>query len=122
MRILLQVCYDLRFPVFSRNHPGEGRYDMILYVASWPETRVGAWDVLLQARAIENQCYVAGVNRVGKDPYNAYCGHSVFIDPYGKIISKCKENEEDTAIAEADIVLLEAFRKKFPVLEDSDND
>ena len=51
-----------------------------------------------------------------------YCGNSVFIDPYGKIISKCKENEEDTAIAEADIVLLEAFRKKFPVLEDSDND
>ena len=122
MRILLQVCYDLRFPVFSRNRRGEERYDMILYVASWPQTRIGAWDALLKARAIENQCYVAAVNRVGSDPFNVYCGHSVLIDPYGKILSECKENEEDTVVAEADIVLLEAFRKKFPVLEDSDTD
>ena len=78
VRILLEVCYDLRFPVWSRNR---GDYDMILYVASWPTPRVSAWSALLVARAIENQCYVAGVNRVGEDPACKYCGSSVVIDP-----------------------------------------
>lgn len=117
VRILLEVCYDLRFPIWSRNH---GDYDMILYVASWPTVRVGAWKSLLVARAIENQCYVAGVNRVGTDPTNEYCGGSMVIDPYGKIVASCEDGTESIASADIDIPALEAFRAKFPVLNDSD--
>lgn len=117
VRILLEVCYDLRFPVWSRNH---GEYDMILYVASWPTPRVEAWSALLRARAIENQCYVAGVNRVGSDPSCNYCGGSVVIDPYGKTIAECEWDKENEATAEIDICQLDAFRKKFPVLNDAD--
>lgn len=117
VRILLEICYDLRFPIWSRNH---GDYDMILYVASWPTPRVTAWSTLLVARAIENQCYVAGVNRVGTDPACQYCGGSVVIDPYGKTIATCTDNEECEATAIIDMEALEAFRKKFPVLNDSD--
>ena len=84
VRILLEICYDLRFPVWARNH---GDYDMILYVASWPTPRVEAWSALLRARAIENQCYVVGVNRVGSDPSCQYCCGIVFIDPYCKTIA-----------------------------------
>lgn len=117
VRILLLVCYDLRFPIWSRNH---GDYDMILYVASWPTPRVQAWKSLLVARAIENQCYVAGVNRVGTDPSNEYSGGSMIIDPYGRIVASCEDGVECSASAEIDIPALEAFRKKFPVLNDSD--
>ena len=117
VRILLEICYDLRFPVWARNR---GDYDMILYVASWPTPRVNAWSALLVARAIENQCYVAGVNRVGTDPTCEYCGGSVIIDPYGKTIAACAMGEECEATAEVDMELLEAFRKKFPVLNDAD--
>ena len=117
VRILLEVCYDLRFPIWSRNR---GDYDMILYVASWPTPRVGAWSALLVARAIENQCYVAGVNRVGTDPTCDYCGGSVIIDPYGKTIASCAMNEECEASAEVDMPMLEAFREKFPALNDAD--
>lgn len=117
VRIMLLVCYDLRFPIWSRNH---GDYDMILYVASWPTPRVQAWKSLLVARAIENQCYVAGVNRVGTDPSNGYSGGSMVIDPYGKIVASCEDGKECSASAEIDIPALEAFRKKFPVLNDSD--
>lgn len=117
VRILLEVCYDLRFPVWSRNR---GDYDMILYVASWPSARVAAWKSLIVARAIENQCYVAGVNRVGSDPYNEYDGGSMVIDPYGKVIASCEDGAEMTASADVDMDSLEAFRKKFPVLNDAD--
>lgn len=117
MRILLEICYDLRFPVWSRNR---GDYDMILYVASWPTPRVEAWKALLTARAIENQCYVAGVNRVGTDPSNEYCGGSRIIDPYGKIMAECRDGEEMEATADVDMKVLEAFREKFPVLDDAD--
>ena len=117
VRILLEICYDLRFPIWSRNH---GDYDMILYVASWPTPRVAAWSALLVAHAIENQCYVAGVNRVGTDPACQYCGGSVVIDPYGKTIASCADNQECEANAEIDIEALEAFRQKFPVLNDAD--
>lgn len=117
VRIMLLVCYDLRFPIWSRNH---GDYDMILYVASWPTPRVQAWKSLLVARAIENQCYVAGVNRVGADPSNEYSGGSMVIDPYGKIVASCEDGKECPASAEIDIPALEAFRNKFPVLNDSD--
>ena len=117
VRFLLEVCYDLRFPIWSRNR---GDYDMILYVASWPTPRVGAWSALLVARAIENQCYVAGVNRVGNDPACEYCGGSVIIDPYGAKIAECEISQESEATAEIDMAALEAFRKKFPVLLDAD--
>lgn len=117
VRIMLLVCYDLRFPIWSRNR---GDYDMILYVASWPVTRMNAWKSLLVARAIENQCYVAGVNRVGTDPSNVYGGGSMVIDPYGKMIASCEDGVECSASAQIDIPSLEAFRKKFPVLNDSD--
>ncbi len=117
VRILLEVCYDLRFPIWSRNR---GDYDMILYVASWPSVRVAAWKSLLVARAIENQCYVAGVNRVGNDPYNHYDGGSMIVDPYGRVMASCKDEEETVAMAEIDMAALETFRKKFPVLNDSD--
>ncbi len=117
VRILLEVCYDLRFPIWARNRSD---YDMILYVASWPTPRVGAWSALLVARAIENQCYVAGVNRVGNDPACEYCGGSVIIDPHGVKIAECEISQESEATAEIDIAALEAFRKKFPVLLDAD--
>ncbi len=117
VRILLEVCYDLRFPIWSRNR---GDYDMIIYVASWPTPRVAAWSALLVARAIENQCYVAGVNRVGTDPVCEYCGGSVVIDPYGRIIAACENGKEEAATAEIDMAALEAFREKFPVLKDAD--
>ena len=116
-RILLEVCYDLRFPIWARNR---GDYDMILYVASWPTPRVAAWSSLLVARAIENQCYVVGVNRVGMDPACEYCGGSVIIDPYGRTIAACADNTECEATAEVDMEALEAFREKFPVLKDAD--
>jgi len=117
IRILLEICYDLRFPVWSRNR---GDYDMIIYVASWPTPRAEAWKALLTARAIENQCYVVGVNRVGDDPSNEYSGGSRIIDPYGRIIAECDDGAEGAVSAEIDMTLLEAFRQKFPVLNDAD--
>ena len=117
VRILLAVCYDLRFPVWVRNR---GDYDMILYVASWPSSRAKAWSTLLVARAIENQCYVAGVNRVGRDPKCEYSGDSVVINPYGDIIASCEPSVECGRSVEIDMTLLEDFWAKFPVLSDAD--
>lgn len=118
VRILLEVCYDLRFPVWARN---SGDYDMILYVASWPKTREKAWSALLLARAIENQCYVAGVNRVGSDPKCEYSGGSVIVDPYGDVIVGCEPNTECESTADIDMGVLNDFRAKFPVLSDADD-
>lgn len=117
IRILLEICYDLRFPVWARNR---GDYDMIIYVASWPTVRLDVWNTLLRARAIENQCYVAGVNRVGTDPSCEYSGGSAIIDPYGKTISECINNKESASSAYIDMEALEVFREKFPVLDDAD--
>lgn len=117
VRIRLLVCYDLRFPVWCRNR---GDYDLALFVASWPSSRVDAWDALLRARAIENQCYVAGVNRVGRDPACLYCGSSAVVDPYGKVAAYCGRDAECAAVAEIDMEGLRAFRAKFPVLGDAD--
>lgn len=116
-RILLQVCYDLRFPVFSRNIKD---YDLAVYVASWPASRAEVWSALLKARAIENQCYVIGVNRVGDDPESHYSGNSTAIDAYGHTVAACTPEKEETVCAELDLAELEEFRKKFPVLEDRD--
>jgi predicted amidohydrolase len=117
-RILLQTCYDLRFPVFQRNKMD---YDMILYVANWPESRQQAWNILLRARAIENQCYVAAVNRVGNDPFCHYAGGSMIISPYGDVIASCKMNETHAISCDIDIKVQNAFREKFPVLSDADD-
>lgn len=118
IRFLLEVCYDLRFPVWSRNR---GDYDVALYVASWPSPRMEAWKALLRARAIENQCYVLGVNRVGKDPYCDYSGGTAAIDPYGKTLSACEDGKPGQAEVFIDMDELETFRKKFPVLNDADS-
>lgn len=117
VRILLQICYDLRFPVWSRNR---GDYDMIIYVASWPKPRTNAWKQLLRARAIENQCYVAGVNRCGSDPYCDYEGGTVVLDPYGDVMAACPDGVESQISAEINMAQLEEIRKKFPVLDDAD--
>ncbi len=117
-RILLQICYDLRFPCFSRNSISN-TYDVALYVANWPEVRRHPWRTLLQARAIENQCYVVGVNRTGSDPnIIAYCGDSLGVDPYGMILSDAKMEESISLVCNR--VTLDGFRSKFPVLEDAD--
>ena len=116
-KFLLQVCYDLRFPVFARNVDD---YDVAVYVANWPESRRRVWDILLKARAIENQCYVLGVNRVGNDPVCQYDGGTVAVSPYGKVIAECGDTAEEGCEVELDKESLNAFRKKFPVLLDLD--
>lgn len=116
-RILLQVCYDLRFPVWSRN---TGDYDIAVYIASWPVGRIAVWNLLLRARAVENQCYVVGVNRVGADPECVYSGNSAVIHPYGKPVAECTVDMEDCRTADLDLDWLDGFRKKFPVIQDAD--
>ncbi|MCF0203023.1 MAG: amidohydrolase [Bacteroidaceae bacterium] len=113
------ICYDLRFPIWSRND-GDTPYDVQIYVASWPETRRGAWDTLLRARAIENQCYVAAVNRVGDDPACHYNGGTCLIDPYGKTVAAAEDSKTEAITAEIDIEELNRFREKFPVLKDGE--
>lgn len=117
VRFLLQVCYDLRFPVFSRNL---GDYDAIIYVANWPSRRREVWQTLLKARALENQCFVVGVNIVGSDRVCEYLGDSMIIDAYGHIIASCTPGQVETAVAEPDMDALQRFREKFPVLLDGD--
>lgn len=117
-RILLQLCYDLRFPVFSRVR---GDYDMAVCLASWPATRRGAWDVLLRARAIENVCYVAGVNRVGCDPVCRYDGGTGLVDFRGDVLSAAADGKEGIVHTRADMDELLRFRERFPVLADADD-
>jgi omega-amidase len=119
-RVLLQVCYDLRFPVFSRNHP-RSPYDLAIYVANWPEVRVHAWRALLVARAIENQCWVVGINRIGKDGEGKqYSGDSLIVDPKGHIVADGSGGAPQALRAQVDLVTLDAFRGAFPVLKDGD--
>ena len=129
VKFLLQVCYDLRFPCFSRNNlkletrnqkPQGSLYDAIIYVANWPASRRRVWDVLLQARALENQCFVIGVNRVGDDPNCHYDGGSAIIDAKGKLLAQVPDNTAATATAILDMESLNTFREKFPVLQDAD--
>lgn len=116
-RICPLVCYDLRFPVFSRNTE---EYDLLLYVANWPEPRIAAWDALLKARAIENMAYVAGVNRIGKDDNgHHYIGHSQVFDAFGNNLTGISST---AGIINADLdrnALLEA-RQRFGFLNDRD--
>lgn len=118
-RIFLQVCYDLRFPVWSRNR---GDYNVAVYVANWPEARSAAWSKLLLARAIENQCYVIGVNRVGTDGNQiSYSGHSAMIDPKGEYMFQPPAHSDEALYAGLSKAELLDFRKKFPVLDDGDD-
>lgn len=122
-KLNLQVCYDLRFPVWARqcrSEDGKLSYDVLIYVANWPERRALAWKTLLQARAIENQCYVIGVNRVGEDGNNIYhAGESTVIDPLGNIMY-CKKDEEDIFTVKLSKQSLEETRNKFPFWKDAD--
>ena len=118
VRFLLAVCYDLRFPVWLRNR---GDYDAILLVASWPEVRRFAWDTLARARAIENACYVAAVNRVGEDPACKYNGGTALIGPYGETVAEAEDGREGIVCSEIDLGHLTSYRVKFPVLEDADS-
>ena len=121
-KINLLVCYDLRFPVWARQQPNESgaEYDVLIYVANWPESRSHAWKTLLCARAIENQCYVVGVNRVGSDANNIYySGNSLVIDPLGQVLYHMADEEDvNTVILQKD--LLEEVRTKFPFWKDAD--
>ncbi|MBL7902711.1 MAG: nitrilase family protein [Bacteroidia bacterium] len=141
------VCYDLRFPVWSRNKfkskvksqkhalsaaegsavssqqsaEGAWDYDVLIYVANWPEARVYPWKQLLIARAIENQCYVIGVNRIGKDGNGiSHAGESLVIDPKGTIVSKANYNQECVETIALDKLALDEFRTTFPVGRDAD--
>ena len=117
-KICPMVCYDLRFPVFSRNVED---YDLLLFVANWPESRIDAWDALLKARAIENMSFVIGSNRIGKDGNNHnYNGHSQILDCLGKYILKPSENEFSTIIT-LDKSDLQNTRSKFGFLDDRDS-
>lgn len=121
-KINLQVCYDLRFPVWSRQQTKEGKpeYDVLIYVANWPEKRSHAWKTLLCARAIENQCYVIGVNRVGNDGNNIYhSGNTLVIDPLGQVLYHMAD-EEDINTITLSKEKLEEVRNRFPFLNDAD--
>lgn len=120
------ICYDLRFPVWSRNRfdfvSNCWDYDVLVYVANWPEQRNYVWKHLLIARAIENQCYVIGVNRIGLDGNGfSHSGDSVVINPRGEVMSTIKPNEEAVFTISLDKNYLEEFRKSFPVGLDADN-
>ena len=116
-KICLQVCYDLRFPVFVRNVEN---YDLILYVANWPKVRTNAWDVLLKARAIENLSYVVGVNRIGNDAHDyEHIGHSQAIDFLGNYIIEPQE-KNGIFVAELDKNTMYETRKKLDFLSDRD--
>lgn len=114
------ICYDLRFPVWSRNDKNSP-YDLLIYVANWPERRQHPWKTLLLARAIENQSYVIGLNRVGDDANQIhYSGDSAIINFKGEIISFTKPNEESAETITLNYPELANFRKEFPVLNDAD--
>lgn len=136
-RINLQVCYDLRFPVWARQSllpvdheqegngqkeqkPAELEYDVLVYVANWPERRNHAWKTLLQARAIENQCFAIGVNRVGTDGNDHYySGDTMLVDPMGHVMYH-KAHEEDIATITIQRQELDDVRTKFPFYKDAD--
>ena len=113
------ICYDLRFPVFSRN---DVEYDMLIYLANWPIKRIDAWDTLLKARSIENQCYTIGVNRVGEDgneiPFN---GHSKVFDAFGNELFSASENKEEVLQFEISLDDLKLKRRQMNFLQDRDN-
>ena len=118
--IRMIICYDLRFPVWVRNK--ENKYDLLICVANWPENRAGAWKTLLKARALENQCYVCGVNRIGIDKNEIfYKGDSILIDYKNNAILEATPHKETILTGSIDKNALNEFRKKFPVWMDADS-
>ena len=118
-KICLRVCYDLRFPVWSRN---TSDYDVLIYTANWPHTRIHSWDTLLQARAIENMSYCMGINRVGTDGSGLkYPGHTAIYDYMGEALAQTKPKEEGYCISTLSKEKLETVRKKLPFLADRDH-
>lgn len=126
-KINLNICYDLRFPVWARQaaqtEPEKDpspEYDVLIYVANWPERRNHAWKTLLQARAIENQCFVVGVNRVGEDGNGIYhSGDSMVVDPLGQTLYQ-KEHAEDIHTIVIEKTMLDEVRSRFPFWKDAD--
>jgi predicted amidohydrolase len=126
-RICPLVCYDLRFPVWSRNtapNAVEKPYDLLIYVANWPTARIQAWNLLLPARAVENQSYAIGLNRTNTDTTltgeRDYCGDSQAIDYKGNIIAKVAPHKEETLVVDLDLQALHEFRTNFPAWMDAD--
>jgi predicted amidohydrolase len=118
-KICPMICYDLRFPVWARNTEN---YDVLVYVANWPEPRISAWDTLLKARAIENMSYCIGVNRVGKDDNNhEYTGHSAVYDVFGQKMTAFKPGETKTEIIKLNKENLLKSRTRFKFLNDKDS-
>jgi len=132
VRICPQICYDLRFPVFSRNHFNNNPiynksddkrtdYDLLLFVANWPAKRQHHWRTLLTARAIENQAFVVGLNRIGNDGNQVeYCGDSGLVHPDGEWLIDLK-NADTASIVELDLANLADYRQAFPAWQDADN-
>jgi predicted amidohydrolase len=122
-KFLPLICYDLRFPVWSRNVKNKKPiYDCLIYVANWPEPRTHAWSKLLEARAIENLCYVIGVNRCGTDGNNInYKGNSAIIDFKGNSMQTATPFKEEIIYATIDLQKLNEFREKFPAFLDADD-
>jgi predicted amidohydrolase len=118
-RILLLTCYDLRFPCWSR-YSAERDFDMMVVVANWPQSRQSAWQILTRARAIENQAYLVGVNRVGDDEYSHYLGASCVVDAIGRTLGHCHTDVAEALQVEVSLPELQRRRSKFRVLEDRD--
>ncbi|MBR1687692.1 MAG: nitrilase family protein [Prevotella sp.] len=119
MRLLLEVCYDLRFPCWSR-YATERQYDAIIFVANWPASRQSAWQILTRARAIENQCYVIAVNRVGDDKNAHYIGGSSIIDPIGRTVVQASFGHSQAVEGDLSLASLQQKRSRFRVLDDRD--
>ncbi|MDR0296273.1 MAG: nitrilase family protein [Prevotellaceae bacterium] len=126
-RICPQICYDLRFPVWSRNSSpkaAEKPYDLLIYIANWPSMRMQPWNLLLQARAIENQSYVIGLNRTSTDlsltGERSFSGESQVIDFKGNIMAKAALHKEEVLVVDLDLQSLHEYRANFPVLMDGD--
>lgn len=118
-RLLLQTCYDLRFPCWSR-YSDNLEYDAIICVANWPSSRQSAWQLLVRSRAIENQCYMIGVNRVGDDQCCHYIGASAVIDVTGRTVAQCRRGIPQALMCEIQMEELQRRREKFRVLDDRD--
>jgi len=120
VKFMLQICYDLRFPVFARNKYNKKEethdYDALLYIANWPESRKDTYNVLLKARAIENQSYAIWVNRIGTDGHGVvFSGDSQVVDPYGKVIGQIEAHQENILYSEINIEDLKKFRAHYKV-------
>lgn len=122
VKMLMLICYDLRFPIWARNVSGYD-YDILLVSANWPQIRIQYWDALIAARATENQCYIAAANPVGDDGLGLhYNGHSIAYDTHLHPICAFADNEQGTRIADFDIQRLHHFREALPLWRDVDRE